>query len=69
VKMGNEDMDEGERCVLCGELLDDGKPFMTNSAGQRAMHIACSDETEPLAIGFRPGRKRWAQFLLSLVGV
>ena len=69
VKMRKEDMGEGERCELCGELLADGKPFMTNSVGQRAVHIACSGEAEPLAIGLRPVRKGWAHFLLSLVGV
>jgi hypothetical protein len=30
-----------ERCELCGERVGDGRPFTTNSAGQRAMHVRC----------------------------
>ena len=28
------DISSAEQCQLCGEPLDDGKPFMTNSAGR-----------------------------------
>jgi hypothetical protein len=31
-----------ECCELCGERVGDGRPFTTNSAGQRAMHVRCS---------------------------
>jgi hypothetical protein len=33
-----------ERCELCGDQVGDGRPFTTNSAGQRAMHVRCLGE-------------------------
>lgn len=51
------DISSAEHCELCGEPLDDGKPFMTNSAGQYPVHIACSGEGSQAAIGLRPARK------------
>jgi hypothetical protein len=33
-----------EHCELCGEQVGDGRPFTTNSAGQRAIHVRCSGE-------------------------
>lgn len=35
-----------ECCELCGQPVGDGRPFTTNSAGEGAMHTACS-EREP----------------------
>jgi len=57
----------GECCELCGEVLDQGKPFVTNSAGQRPMHISCSEREEPEAVRMLPARKRWTRLLLSFV--
>src|ERR1700758_1197766 len=39
-----------ERCELCGEPVGDGRPFMTDSAGQTPVHIACSSGNESLAL-------------------
>ena len=30
-----------ERCELCGEPIDQDKPFVTNSAGKQPMHTSC----------------------------
>ena len=68
VAVRKEDMGPAERCELCGELIDDSKPFFTNSAGQQPVHLECSGEDEPVAIGLRPARKSWAQLLQSFVG-
>jgi hypothetical protein len=51
------DMSSAEQCELCGEPLDHGKPFMTNSAGQYPVHIACSGEGSTAAIGTRAAPK------------
>ena len=51
------DISSPQHCELCGEPLDDGKPFMTNSAGQYPVHIGCSCEGNQAAIGLRPTRK------------
>jgi hypothetical protein len=64
----NEDSNTGERCELCGELLDDAKPFVTNSAGQQPIHIQCFSGEQPSAIGRRPARKSWMRLLQSFVG-
>ncbi len=48
-----------ECCELCGEPIADGKPFTTNSAGQRAMHIACLRDPEPTRTEPRPSRRVW----------
>ena len=31
-----------ERCELCGEPIDQDKPFVTNSAGKQPMHTSLS---------------------------
>jgi hypothetical protein len=31
-----------ERCELCGEPIDQSKPFVTNSAGKQPMHLVSS---------------------------
>jgi hypothetical protein len=56
-----------ELCELCGESVDDGRSFTTNSAGQHPIHVACSGCDEPLAIGLRPPRIIWLRLLQSLV--
>jgi hypothetical protein len=38
------------RCELCGETVGDGRPFITDSAGQTPVHVACSDGKDPLAL-------------------
>jgi hypothetical protein len=43
-----------ECCELCGEAIGDGRPFTTNSAGQRAMHMACLGNQEPTCVEQRP---------------
>lgn len=53
-------------CALCGEPIGDGKPFFTNSAGERPIHIACS-QGEPTPVGLRPARKTWLRLLQSFV--
>ena len=32
-----------EQCELCGKTIGDGKPFVTDSTGQKPVHVACSD--------------------------
>src|SRR5204862_2483818 len=39
-----------EGCELCGEPVGDGRPFMTDTAGQTPVHIACSSGNESLAL-------------------
>jgi len=56
-----------EHCELCGEPVNDGRPFMTNSAGQFPIHILCSSGDEPVAIASRRARKTWQRWLQSLV--
>ena len=56
-----------ERCELCGESIDDGRPFTTNSAGQYAVHVACSGGDEPLVNRHRPAQITWLRFLRSCV--
>jgi hypothetical protein len=68
VELRKEEMGPGERCELCGELLDASKPFTTNSAGQHPVHMACSTGEEPTPIALRPARKSWVQLLQRLVG-
>jgi hypothetical protein len=68
VELRKEEMGPGERCELCGELLDASKPFTTNSAGQHPVHMACSTGEEPAPIALRPARKSWVQLLQRLVG-
>ena len=48
-----------ECCELCGEPIADGKPFTTNSAGQRAMHLACLNEPEPFRKDARATGTMW----------
>jgi hypothetical protein len=57
-----------DRCELCGESLGDGRSFTTNSAGQHPIHVACSGNDEPTALGLRPPRIIWLRFLQSFVG-
>jgi hypothetical protein len=52
-----------ERCELCGEPVGDGRPFMTDSAGQTPVHIACSSGNESLALE-RPQVGIWFRLLL-----
>jgi hypothetical protein len=33
-----------DRCELCREPIDGDRPFVTNSAGERATHIACLED-------------------------
>ena len=56
-----------ECCELCGEPIADGKPFTTNSAGQRAMHIACLNEPEPLRKEPRPTGTIWQHLRQAFV--
>jgi hypothetical protein len=56
-----------EPCELCGESVDDGRSFTTNSAGQHPIHVACSGCDEPLAVGLRPPGIVWLRLLQSLV--
>ena len=55
-----------ECCELCCEPIGDGRPFVTNSAGGRAMHTACLGDQEPTAKEHRSAGRIWAH-LLELV--
>ena len=33
-----------ERCEVCRQPVDSGKPYLTNSAGEQAIHLACLQE-------------------------
>ena len=57
----------GERCEMCGKRIDQGKPYVTNSAGQQPMHISCSGRDEPAVVEGRPAPRRWTHLLLSFV--
>ena len=52
-----------ECCELCCEPIGDGRPFTTNSAGQRAMHIACLGDQEPTRKENRPAGRIWDHLL------
>jgi len=59
-----------QRCEPCGEPIDQGKPFVTNSAGKQPMHISCPVEEQPAAVGLhplRPPHRIWAHLLQSFV--
>lgn len=65
-----EQLGSEERCELCGEPIDQGKPFVTNSAGKQPMHISCPVGEQPAAVGLRPLRpphRIWAHLLQSFV--
>jgi len=55
-----------ECCELCGEPIADGKAFTTNSAGQRAMHVACLNEPEPVRKEPRPTGTIWQHLRQAL---
>jgi len=55
-----------ERCELCGEPVGDGRPFMTDSAGQTPVHIACSSGNESLALE-RQQAGIWCGLLLRFI--
>jgi len=48
-----------ERCELCGEPVGDGRPFMTDSAGDQPIHIACSSGDESNATERQSARTWW----------
>lgn len=50
-------------CELCGEPIADGRPFTTNSAGERPMHLACLEDQAPAGKAPRPAGKIWAHLL------
>ena len=52
-----------ERCELCGEPVGDGRPFITDSAGQTPVHIACSDGKDSFALE-RQQAGFWCRLLL-----
>jgi hypothetical protein len=54
-------------CHLCGESIDNGKPFVTNSAGEEPTHIACLSEPKPASTGLRPAQKLWAHLMQCFV--
>ena len=54
-----------ERCELCGEPIDQGKPFVTNSAGTQPMHVTCPVGEQPAAVGLRPTHRMWTRLLQS----
>jgi hypothetical protein len=62
---GNKDM-EGF-CNLCGEPIDHGKPFVTNSAGQQPVHIFCSEKQEPGIVEPNSARRIWAHLVRCFV--
>jgi hypothetical protein len=62
-----EQLGSEERCELCGEPIDQGKPFVTNSAGKQPMHISCPVGEQPAAVGLRPAHRIWAHLLQSFV--
>ena len=56
-----------ECCAWCGGPIGDGRPFTTDSAGQRAMHTACSGDQEPTRKEHRPAGRTWG-YLLKFAG-
>ena len=56
-----------ERCELCGEPIDQDKPFVTNSAGKQPMHISCPGGEQPAAVGLRPAHGIWTRLRQSFV--
>jgi len=56
-----------ERCELCGEPIDQDKPFVTNTAGKQPMHISCPGGEQPAAVGLRPAHGIWTRLRQSFV--
>ena len=56
-------------CELCGEPVGAGKPFTTNSAGQRAMHLACLGDQEPIKMEPQGARGIWERWQQIFAGV
>lgn len=52
-----------DRCELCGEPVGDSRPFITDSAGQTPVHIACSDGKDSFVLG-RQQAGFWRRLLL-----
>ena len=59
-----------ERCELCREPINTGKPFTTNSAGQQPIHISClrgDYQADPINSFSKLGI--WKIWLLGLLGI
>jgi len=66
LELRTEQSEVEERCELCGEPIDQDKPFVTNSAGKQPMHISCPGG-EQATLGLRPAHRIWARLLHSFV--
>src|SRR5690242_15188767 len=56
-----------ERCEVCRQPVDSSKPYITNSAGEQPVHLACMQESAEAAEGIadptgRRGWRRWLSF-------
>jgi len=66
-KPNNERTALEELCPLCGESFDTAKPFITNSAGQQPVHLACSEQHTVELSRPRGARRIWALLLQCFV--
>jgi hypothetical protein len=57
-----------DRCELCREPIDGDRPFVTNSAGERATHIACLKDPTLSSAELRPNPGIWQRLLRRFVG-
>jgi hypothetical protein len=52
-----------ERCELCRGPIGEDQPFITNSSGQRATHVACLGDPGSTRTEQRPPGRIWARLL------
>lgn len=57
-----------DRCELCREPIDANLPFVANSAGERATHIACLKDPTFSSAELRPNPGIWQRLLRRFVG-
>ena len=53
----------GERCEVCRGPIGDDQPFITNSSGQRATHVACLGDPGPTGTEPQPPGGFWGRLL------
>ena len=56
-----------DRCELCREPIGGDRPFVTNSAGERATHIACLEDPTFSIVERRPTGGIWQRLLRRFI--
>lgn len=65
--MTTQQLPATECCELCREPIDGSNPFVTNSAGEQPIHLACQNEDAEVAgIGHCSSRGMWGRWLWNV---